>query len=1035
MPSKDAHQGVPASRLPRVLSWNAGKANMRDDYLSIFLENSPSFDIISVSEPGTRRASLLKSSHAVISCLDLLVYYNPHWSASVISNVPEASIILLTAEKDLSILCCYLRDGSSTAGIRAALNLLHDRTDFLLIGDLNCNMGDRPNSAGLYLEEFLCGNPPFQLINDMKPTFHRAGVPSSMLDICLVSGVFADGLCQTEDSLNFSDHLGISFLPFEVFVESKSEYAEHFPLRSRNLHRVTDGVILRSFSSHLESILAAKPPSGDWYSLRRDIISAIGKSGINTKPKLRKEPTSQISAAARALVRQRKSCVRFGPEYRSLTVQLRRQLRRDRHSRWDAFVSTIQAEDSPFALFRKSQGRPRISCSPAEGFKILREAFDNPLPQDPSIVAPAPDVTLSEQSFSASDLSQALKGASSSSAPGPDGLPYLLFKVMGPTALSHLLAVLNQWFTSGLIPDGAFLRLMIGIPKPDGGTRGLTLTNSILKIFERLVLPSLETSLQLPDYQFGFRKGGSSSAQALRLITTMQANRDCLVIFYDLKKAFDRVDRTMLLADLSAEDLDPRIYAAVHALMQPAPARIVVGDSLSEEFEVSSGVPQGGILSPLLFNYFISRLHLNLKIPAQFRLQLYAYADDIAVSLAWSNLQDLFHIAELLHGQVNAFFNGRRLEINLKKSGVLLKTLQRPMSLPILGPSMPPLVRQYKYLGCLIDDKLNLKAWCDALVRAIKQRLVLIKRLSVSRRLSRHQIEQLYSAIIRGKLNYACSIWPRSVHSHKVLTTERGAQGICFGALLGTYHHRIETESNLIAYSDIICRSDLRLVLAIRSRSIFQDLLDSMDHFLHPLADEYEHTFLYDIGYTPYRCGILEDAFDAKAILEKFPRRVRQPARRSFKNELTLARYRLGCIPSREWATKLGLTDNSLCRHCACTLETDDHLLQCSSLAHIESLPATTMDELRDILSTRDRGAEDTLLRFISHNDLFRLGGVAPPQDHSPPPQPSTQAKRKAAISPIQQSPKRSRRHGVRRSLSSTLSSSNGSSSKRRRKT
>ena len=182
---------------------------------------------------------------------------------------------------------------------------------------------------------------------------------------------------------------------------------------------------------------------------------------------------------------------------------------------------------------------------------------------------------------------------------------------------------------------------------------------------------------------------------------------------------------------------------------------------------------------------------------------------------------------------------------------------------------------------------------------------------------------------------------------------------------------------------------------------------------------------LYDLGSTPFRCGILTDSFDVKLIKELVPSRPRQLGRRSYRNEVLLSRFRMSVIPTREWATKVGLSESSLCRHCSIALETGDHLLQCPTLALRETLPHTILDLLATTLKLRDRGNENAILHYCAHNDLFRLGGVPvpisdPTLDPTSGPTPSSAPKRQLIISPPP-SPKRQRRHGVKRPASSDL--------------
>ena len=985
------------TRVPSVLSWNAGKLKARDDLILAYMESRDIPSIVAIQEPSLATPKIWKRSHKVIQAPDLLVYYEPQWTAHIMSTDHDSSIIKLV-HQNLVVYCVYLRDGSKSVGISNLISSLRpeEQPNYLVMGDLNCVMEDeRMNAAGTYLAEHL---DSLCILNDWAYTFHRKNRRSSMLDYCIGSGSFLRGTCITLTDLDFSDHCGILYEPTQEAPSSSSTredltYKDYFPLRSCNLHRLKDAVFLQNFQDQLEELLSkSQVPITDWLVLRRHIISSLFNTGIRA-PGERPHKRRYVSPEARSILEQRKALPFRSDEYNALSKALSRQLRRDRRESWDTFVSSITPTDSPFQLFRKSLGSPRVSGTIEEALSTLRSAFENPLPA--SKVTPSPpslvDIRTGTFSFSMSDLDAALSACHAGSAPGPDGIPYRLFKAMGPRAKLSLLSIFNLWICSGQIHPAACQRLMIGLPKPDGGVRGLTLCNSILKIYERLLLPSIESLIlpHLPDYQFGFRKGLSSAHQVLRLLSEVQVKRKShLVLFYDVKKAFDRLDRSILLHELSLLPFDARILAALHQLLQPVQTRVVLNSDVSDEFTVAGGVPQGGILSPILFNFYLSRLGSGID-----QTKWFAYADDLAVSLSGHLLSDLFEAGISTHQYITDYFSARRLEINLSKSGTMLISSRRPAQLmwPPEGV-LPPRVDSYKYLGCLIDAKLTLKRWCDDLVKAIHVRVAFIRRLAATKHLSRSQVETLYVSIIRGKLNYAASIWSRSIHAQKVIQAELSCQRVCFGAITRTPLSRIGEESRLTPFSTLILRADLRLYLAIRHRPSLANLKDTMDTFLNPLFDVSdnelsepmydlaERTYLYDIGMTPYSVGLTDDSFGEKDILRVAPSKKRRPCRRSFRNELFLSRVRMRWLPTRLWVAWLNLDEPAFCRHCLIPqqYETTTHVLSgCPALDYSLLLPYGILSPksisryLYD--NPEDFSYQNRLLEFYVVNALFKL--------------------------------------------------------------
>jgi hypothetical protein len=440
---------------------------------------------------------------------------------------------------------------------------------------------------------------------------------------------------------------------------------------------------------------------------------------------------------------------------------------------------------------------------------------------------------------------------------------------------------------------------------------------------------------------------------------------------------------------------------------------VVLGNQVSDEFQVTSGVPQGGILSPLLFNIYLSELGSDMELDMGYSdhgidVQYYAYADDLAISISGALLGQLLDAASQIHDYIRTFLLSLRLELNLQKSGTMLLTHLRPAQL-LWPPALPQRVSEYKYLGCTIDSKLLFKTWCSELVKAIRIRVLLIKRLSCTRKLSRRQVEVLYQSVIRGKLNYASSIWSRSHHAEKVFRADTNGLRITMGALLATPYENIQKESNLSPLQLLINRSDLRLCLAIRKRPLLSELDEALTSVLHPLNETSEHTFLYQIGMQPFLHGLLDDNFTEQDIRTKLPSKAKRRGRISFKNELTLARFRMGRIPSRSWAKRLRLSQDSNCRHCGSFEETSDHLLNCPVLDYSDFTNSYfSMTELSEALNQNTADTfelENSILKFIARNDLFKMGSF-----ESPPSCARVTSKRIADISPSPANPKKKAR-------------------------
>ena len=172
---------------------------------------------------------------------------------------------------------------------------------------------------------------------------------------------------------------------------------------------------------------------------------------------------------------------------------------------------------------------------------------------------------------------------------------------------------------------------IIPIPKPgkpsnQGSTfRPITLLSPVVKILEnRRILPFLKDHIPIHKHQHGFRAGHSTTTALCEISTfiteglnsTRPAQRSILVAL-DLSKAFDMVDHAILLKDIYDSTLPNIIKRWLANYMSGRQSYVEFRGSNSKPRINKQGVPQGCVLSPLLFNLYVSKMPLpqsNIKL-------------------------------------------------------------------------------------------------------------------------------------------------------------------------------------------------------------------------------------------------------------------------------------------------------------------------------------------------------------------------------------------------------------------------------------
>ena len=201
-------------------------------------------------------------------------------------------------------------------------------------------------------------------------------------------------------------------------------------------------------------------------------------------------------------------------------------------------------------------------------------------------------------------------------APGPDTIPNEVLRLGTTTSLFHHLARL---FTSsiqlGYIPTAwklATLRMLLKPNKPITLTisyRPISLISSIMKLFKRVIEQRLRSHLKdigfISKHQSGFRRAKSTDDHLFRLsqsiMESFNRGEHVVAAFLDVEKAFDNVWHNGLRYKIFQLGLPPKMTCWLSDFLVGRLIQVNVNSSLSNQINPKAGVPQGSVLSPLLF--------------------------------------------------------------------------------------------------------------------------------------------------------------------------------------------------------------------------------------------------------------------------------------------------------------------------------------------------------------------------------------------------------------------------------------------------
>ena len=280
------------------------------------------------------------------------------------------------------------------------------------------------------------------------------------------------------------------------------------------------------------------------------------------------------------------------------------------------------------------------------------------------------------------------------------------------------------------------------------------------------VMEYLLTNKLISSKQFGFLSGRSTTLQLLTMLDNWTSILDrggaVDVIYFDFMKAFDKVSHGRLLAKLRTYGIDGNLHTWINGFLSDRKQRVTVNGTNSNWEDVTSGVPQGSVLGPLLFVIFINDLPESVDADSL----LVLFADDAKLSREVACVNDKEDVQENIdHMEKWSKDNGMYYHpdkchaLRIGKREQDLHDLFNPYH---LGPDVLKAVHEETDLGVIIDQDLNFEAHLAAKISKANQVIGLIRRSFLH--LDEDMFLILYKSLVRPQLEYANQVWaPRLV--------------------------------------------------------------------------------------------------------------------------------------------------------------------------------------------------------------------------------------------------------------------------------
>ena len=661
------------------------------------------------------------------------------------------------------------------------------RDPLILAGDLNAvhlqlsnNNVSYPNVNGNELVRYLSSEEcVLGIINGPEPT-HTYG---NKLDyIGLINGNDIEHQCEIIDTLTSNHYAILTTLQFRVGVNAQIPPRKRLSIPAKHKDRVIE--LMEMWHDNYKPATTHDYNDDMVQHLESCIKEAAGKKGQRTQQTELSRWYNSDEAVKRIKKQFAKAKKRWQADptdekhtiFKRLSKQVEDVMKKSRDKYWEKFLQGINHNTPPQEVARRmriAQGKKNpvvlhinpsaranelidewalVSSYDSLPIKVRRAVEKRNKQRLNKIKAAIKKKGVCDNKpFTEEELRRGFKNGKST-APGIDGITYSIIQVLSQIRGNPILKLYNMIWTGGPIPRAWKKSIIVPIPKPGkpGQFRPISLTSCLCKMFERLVLNRLQHIVgpKLENNLYGFIPGKSTQHCIHRVMSGM-SNR--YTVFVDLRGAFDKANHVALLGELCGM-VDGTLLRIVKDFLEDRSSCVYFQGVYSNWKKMELGTPQGGVLSPMLFNILINAIG---KLQRSKHCTTTVYADDIVIQ--GNGKKSIIRAIKLFSKMCNDI----GMIIAPEKSKVIGVEGPNKLRLVLQGHQIEQ-VDHHRYLGIMMSKKCNGNAQLRCLKASLSPRLNLLAKVARgSMGATVPLVRKLYISMVRSVIDYsASSLYP-----------------------------------------------------------------------------------------------------------------------------------------------------------------------------------------------------------------------------------------------------------------------------------
>ena len=348
---------------------------------------------------------------------------------------------------------------------------------------------------------------------------------------------------------------------------------------------------------------------------------------------------------------------------------------------------------------------------------------------------------------------------------GSDGIPGWIFKRFADFLSPAIVSLFNRCLAEGTFPRCFKMANILPVPKCArpmrvADFRPISILPTLSKLFERilvnkLILPSVRDKVSSTQFAF-IPRSGSGTVSALTLaqhniLSYLDRSSGAVrVLSVDLRKAFDKVPHHIVLEACLNFNMSSSLFNIISSFLSDRLQRVLVNGVFSDWSSVSSGVPQGSVLGPILFT-----LATDSFSPVCTNSTVIRYADDILLLHFVRNSAD--DSLQVEWNNLVQWSSNLMIPINENKSHVMNIVTKSQLALPSVVVSPDSHLRSvdhFTFLGVVLSSDMKWKRHIDFTVSKASKRLFIIRNLRKAG-CPPALLFRCYTAFIRSLLSYS----------------------------------------------------------------------------------------------------------------------------------------------------------------------------------------------------------------------------------------------------------------------------------------